>query len=58
MSTPDDVLEDESNDCPWDIIQCARWRNSPDTAEDNGEAARKYSHEKLSWMKEVETHLT
>jgi hypothetical protein len=54
----DDVLEDESDDCPWDVVQRSRWWDGPDTAEDNGEAARKYSHEKLLRDEEKKTHLT
>jgi len=46
VSAPDDILEDESDDGPWNVVYRTRWGNSPHTAENNGEAERECSREK------------
>jgi len=48
MSTPDNILENESNNCPWDVVQRTGWGNGPHTTEDNGEAALVWPGEKYS----------
>jgi hypothetical protein len=46
MPTPDNILENESNNCPWDIVQRTGWGNGPHAAKDNGKAALVWPREK------------
>lgn len=48
MFTPDNILENESNDCPWDVVKRTGWGNGPHTTEDNREAALVWPREKCS----------
>lgn len=37
MAPTNDVVEDEPNDSPGDVVHCRRWRDETRSVEDNGE---------------------
>jgi len=57
VTPPDNILEDESNNAPWDVVDSGRGGDQTGTSEDNGEAKGIRMSKWLGEIKDVETHL-